>query len=263
MFIAWVGFSIIGTAYAQTTNQEEQAMKTVIHRADTRGHANHGWLDTHHTFSFANYHNPDRIHFGALRVLNDDWVDGGRGFGTHPHDNMEIISIPLVGDLEHKDSMGNTMVIKQNDVQVMSAGTGVFHSEYNKNQGEKVNFLQIWVFPKEKNIKPRYEQKTYLPEDRVNRIQRIVSPEEDDAVWINQDAYFSLSNPEKGKSLEYTVNTPGNGVYVFVVEGAVSVNGAELNKRDGMGVYATDRFTFEATEDSEVLLMEVPLMNWD
>ena len=151
-------------------------MKTILHKSDTRGHANHGWLDTNHTFSFANYYDAERMHFGALRVLNDDFVEGGMGFGKHPHDNMEIISIPLAGDLEHKDSMGNTTVIKQNDVQIMSAGTGVQHSEYNRNKGEKVNFLQLWIFPKVKNIEPRYDQKTFDPADRKNKWQEIVSP---------------------------------------------------------------------------------------
>src|SRR5882672_1821866 len=162
-------------------------MKTALHKANTRGHANHGWLDTNHTFSFAHYYDPSRIHFGALRVLNDDFVDGGKGFGTHPHDNMEIISIPLSGDLEHKDSTGTTAVIRENDIQIMSAGTGVQHSEYNKNPDKKVNFLQIWVFPKLRDIKPHYEQKAFKPEERVNKLQQIVSPTKgDEGVWINQ-----------------------------------------------------------------------------
>ena len=156
-------------------------MKTVLHKATTRGHANHGWLDTNHTFSFGSYYDPTRMHFGALRVLNDDFVDGARGFGTHPHDNMEIISIPISGDLEHKDSMGNVAVIRQNDVQIMSAGSGIYHSEYNKSANDKINFLQIWLFPKEHNIEPRYGQKTFNPIDRINKLQEVISPAEDGA----------------------------------------------------------------------------------
>lgn len=235
-------------------------MNTVLHKAKTRGHANHGWLDTNHTFSFAHYYDPQRMHFGVLRVLNDDFVEGGNGFGTHPHDNMEIISIPLYGDLEHKDSMGNTAVIKQNDVQIMSAGKGIYHSEYNKNKEKKVNFLQIWVYPKEKNIEPRYEQKTYKPEDRVNKLQQVVSAVKgEEGVWINQDAWFYLGNLKKGFETEYVIRQQGNGVYAFVIEGDVTINGQALNKRDGLGVWDTDKLSITATTDTEVLLMEVPM----
>jgi redox-sensitive bicupin YhaK (pirin superfamily) len=235
-------------------------MPTVLHKASTRGHADHGWLDTHHTFSFAHYHNPERMHFGALRVLNDDWVDGGMGFGKHPHDNMEIISIPLSGDLEHKDSMGNVAVIKQNDVQILSAGTGIYHSEYNKNKGEKVNFLQIWVFPKERDVTPRYDQMTFKPEDRVNRLQQIVSPSKtDEGVCINQDAWFYLSNLKKGFTTEYLVKKKGNGVYAFVIGGDVTINGQALNRRDGFGLWDTDKFSIEANSDTQILLMDVPM----
>ena len=168
-------------------------MKTVLHKADTRGHANHGWLDTHHSFSFANYHNPERMHFGVLRVLNDDRVAEGRGFGTHPHDNMEIISIPLEGDLEHKDSMGNVAVIKEGDVQVLSAGTGISHSEYNMNQDSEVKFLQIWVFPNKKQVEPRYDQISVRDIEKENQLYQILSPSMDDqGVWIHQNAWFSL-----------------------------------------------------------------------
>lgn len=235
-------------------------MNTVLHKAETRGHANHGWLDTNHTFSFAHYYDPQRMHFGALRVLNDDIVEGGNGFGTHPHDNMEIISIPLYGDLQHNDSMGNTAVIKQNDVQIMSAGKGIYHSEYNKNKDKKVNFLQIWVFPKEKNIEPRYEQKTYAPEQRVNKLQQVVTAVKgEEGVWINQDAWFHLGNLKKGFETEYTIKHKGNGVYAFVIEGDVTINGQALNKRDGFGVWDTDKLSITATTDTEVLLMEVPM----
>lgn len=235
-------------------------MNTVLHKANTRGHANHGWLDTSHTFSFAHYYDPTRVHFGALRVLNDDFVDGGMGFGRHPHDNMEIISIPLSGDLEHKDSMGNVAVIKQHDVQIMSAGTGIYHSEYNKNKDKKVNFLQIWVFPKVRNIEPRYDQITFKPEDRVNKLQQIVSPSKtDEGVWINQDAWFHLGNLKQGFKTDYTMKRKSNGVYAFVISGDVTINGQGLNKRDGFGVWDVDTLSITADSDAELLLMEVPM----
>lgn len=235
-------------------------MKTIMHPADSRGKANHGWLNSHHTFSFANYHDPTRMNFGMLRVLNDDIVDGGKGFGTHPHDNMEIISIPLKGDLEHKDSMGNVAVIKQNDVQVMSAGTGIYHSEYNKNADSKVNFLQIWVFPKDKNIQPRYQQINFNPEDRVNKLQQVVTPVKgEDGVWINQDAWFHLGSMKKGFETEYSVKKKGNGVYAFVLEGDVKINDQQLNKRDGFGIWDVDSFSITADSDAEILLMDVPM----
>lgn len=235
-------------------------MNTVLHKAETRGHANHGWLDTSHTFSFGHYYDPMRVQFGALRVLNDDFVDGGKGFGTHPHDNMEIISIPLAGDLEHKDSMGNVAVIKQHDVQIMSAGTGIYHSEYNKSKEDKVNFLQIWVFPKQRNIKPKYDQKTFLPEDRKNKLQVVVAPDASTGgVVINQDAWFSLGNLEKGFKTTYNVNKKGNGVYAFVINGDVTINGQTLHRRDGFGVWDVDTVTLDAASDAELLLIEVPM----
>jgi redox-sensitive bicupin YhaK (pirin superfamily) len=241
-------------------NNNINRMNSVLHKANTRGHANHGWLDTNHTFRFAHYYDATRMHFGALRVLNDDSVAGGKGFGTHPHDNMEIISIPLLGDLEHQDSMGNTAVIRQNDVQIMSAGTGIYHSEYNKNKDQQVNFLQIWVFPKEKNIQPRYSQKTYLPHDRINRLQLVVSPRDTtDSVQINQDAWFHLGNLKKGFETEYVLQQQGNGVYVFVLEGQVTIQGQALERRDGFGVWNTTGISISASEDAEVLLMEVPM----
>ncbi|WP_026210113.1 pirin family protein [Flexithrix dorotheae] len=236
-------------------------MKTIIHKAETRGHANHGWLDSHHTFSFANYYDPERVHFGTLRVLNDDIVEGGMGFGKHPHDNMEIISIPLSGDLEHKDSMGNTAVIRENDVQVMSAGTGIFHSEYNKNKDSKVNFLQIWVFPKERNIKPRYDQKTYDPKDRTNRFQTVVSPTDPEAVSINQDAYFSLGNFTSGQKTNYKISSPENGAYFFLLEGKIKIGQETLEKRDGIGIWDASTLEIEILEDAEILVMDVPMKN--
>jgi len=233
---------------------------TVLHKAETRGHANHGWLNSYHTFSFANYYNPERVHFGALRVLNDDTVAAGMGFGTHPHDNMEIISIPLEGDLEHKDNIGNTTVIRNGDIQVMSAGTGVQHSEYNKNRDHLVKFLQIWVFPNQRNVKPRYDQITLNAADRKNQLQQIISPNADDAgVWIHQDAWFHLADFDAGKTAEYQVHKAGNGVYAFVLKGDVSINGQALSTRDGLGIWDTDKFSIEASSDAEFLLMEVPM----
>jgi len=235
-------------------------MNSVLHKANTRGHANHGWLDTNHTFSFAHYYNPERVHFGVLRVLNDDFVEGGMGFGTHPHDNMEIISIPLLGDLEHRDSMDNVAVIKQNDVQIMSAGTGIQHSEYNKNKDKKVNFLQIWVIPKTRNIKPHYDQKNFDPGKRENKLQLIVSPEKDsEGVWINQEAKFYLGNLKKGFETEYGISQKGNGVYAFVIDGDITLNSQKLNKRDGFGIWDVEQLFIKADSDAEVLLMDVPM----
>lgn len=234
-------------------------MKTILHKANTRGHANAGWLDSHHTFSFASYYDPTRTHFGALRVLNDDVVSGGRGFGMHPHDNMEIISIPLAGDLEHRDNMGNAAVIRQNDVQIMTAGTGIQHAEFNKNPDRPVNFLQIWVFPKERNVQPRYDQKTFLPELRLNNFQLVVSPGGEEGVQINQDAWFHLGKLQQGFSTTYTVKQKGNGVYAFIIDGRVTINDQPLYRRDGFGVWNTDTLTIGADTDAEVLLMEVPM----
>lgn len=235
---------------------------TVLHKAETRGHANHGWLDSHHTFSFANYYNPERMHFGVLRVLNDDRVDPGMGFGRHPHDNMEIISIPLEGDLEHKDSMDNTAVIKHGDIQVMSAGTGIFHSEYNKNNDQAVKFLQIWLFPKSKNVTPRYDQLTLNIEDSHNKLQQVLSPDKnDDGVWINQDAWFHIGRFDKDVAIEYPLKKQGNGVYAFVIKGDFTIAGTRLNQRDGLGIWDTNTISLKAdAADAEVLLMEVPMM---
>ncbi len=235
-------------------------MKTTVHKAESRGHADHGWLNSFHTFSFANYHNPKRVHFGLLRVLNDDIVQPGEGFGTHPHDNMEIISIPLKGALAHKDSTGSEHVINTGDVQIMSAGSGLYHSEYNASKKEPVNFLQIWIFPKERDIEPRYEQKTYDASGRKNNFQLVVSPQKmSDALWINQDAYFSLANLEKGKNINYNVKLKGNGIYVFVLEGSVTAANEKLNKRDAAGIEGTDSIDITAEENSELLVIEVPM----
>ncbi|MCB0649696.1 MAG: pirin family protein [Saprospiraceae bacterium] len=241
-------------------NKEEKTMNTILHKAETRGHANHGWLDSRHTFSFANYYNPQRMHFGVLRVLNDDSVANGRGFSTHPHDNMEIISIPLEGDLEHKDSMGNVATIKQGDIQVMSAGTGVFHSEYNKNQDKEVKFLQIWVFPNKKQVTPRYDQITLDPAKLKNNLHQILSPNpEDEGVWIHQNAWFHMGIFDKGESQTYPFKDPSNGVYAFLLDGAATIEGQPLQKRDGFGVWNTDKIEITANEKSRILLMEVPM----
>ncbi len=250
---------IIGFNHLPTTNSKLME-NSILHKADTRGKADHGWLMSYHTFSFANYYNPDRMHFGALRVLNDDRVNPGMGFGTHPHDNMEIISIPLEGDLEHKDSMGNVAVIKNGDVQVMSAGTGITHSEYNKNSDQLVKFLQIWVFPNKRNVTPRYDQITLKAADRLNQLQQIVSPNPNDAgAWIHQDAWFHLSKMDAGKKLSYTLKKNGNGLYAFVLSGELKLNGQLLNTRDGFGIWNTEAFELEAVSGTEVLLMEVPM----
>jgi quercetin 2,3-dioxygenase len=233
---------------------------TVLHKAATRGHANHGWLNSYHTFSFANYYNPERMHFGVLRVLNDDTVAPGRGFGTHPHDNMEIISIPLEGDLEHKDSMGNTAVIRNGDVQVMSAGTGIQHSEFNKNTDKTVKFLQIWVFPNQRNVTPRYDQMTLSLADRHNKLQQIISPNADDAgVWIHQNAWFHLGQFDKGKTTEYSLKKTGNGVYAFLLSGKMTIGGHVLEARDGLGIWDVQKFDLKADDAAEILLIEVPM----
>lgn len=234
-------------------------MSTILYKATERGHANHGWLNSYHSFSFAGYHNPDKVHFGALRVLNDDTVAGGMGFGKHPHDNMEIVSIPLSGDLKHEDSTGRKEIIRQGDVQIMNAGSGIAHSEMNANAAKEVKFLQIWVFPKQRNITPRYEQKTFLPEGRQNAIQTVVAPDDSNAVWINQDAWFSLANLDKDFSIDYQFKKQGSGLYVFVIEGQVTVDGQALGKRDALGITDTTRVNITAGDKSEVLLIEVPM----
>jgi redox-sensitive bicupin YhaK (pirin superfamily) len=235
-------------------------MKTIYHKASTRGHANHGWLNTYHTFSFANYYDPKRIHFGVLRVLNDDTVKGGEGFDTHPHRDMEIVSIPLQGALRHGDSMGNEGVIRKGEIQVMSAGTGVLHSERNDNLDEPVKFLQIWIFPREKGVQPRYDQMTIADNAKQNDFQQILSPYKDDeGVWIHQDAWFFWADFEKGTTKEYTVKKEGNGVYVFVIKGEAKIGGQVLGERDGLGVYDTATFSLEAIKDSEILLMDIPM----
>jgi len=236
---------------------------TTFHPSESRGKADHGWLLSRHTFSFAGYHNPERMHFGALRVLNDDIVQAGMGFGKHPHDNMEIISIPLSGDLEHRDSMGNVAVISQGDVQVMSAGTGISHSEYNKNTDREVHFLQIWVYPRQRNLTPRYGQISLNAENMHNKLMQIVSPDiEDEGTWIYQDAWFSMGNFDDKQNFNYPLRKKENGVYLFVLSGGFSVLSHKLQARDGMGISGTNELEIESVmPGSALLLMEVP-MNW-
>ena len=235
-------------------------MKKAFHAANTRGNANHGWLNANHSFSFAHYHTPERMNFGALRVLNDDTIAAGMGFGTHPHENMEIITIPLEGDLEHKDSMGNIGVINEGEIQVMSAGTGVHHSEYNKNADQAVKVLQLWVFPKKQNVTPRYDQMSVRDLKKPNDFYQVLSPNSEDAgMWVHQDTWFHLGEFDVEKSLDYTLKKPGNGVYVFVIEGSFNVEGENLKKRDAIGIWDIETITFTAQPRSKVLLVEVPM----
>ncbi len=235
-------------------------MKTIYHSAETRGNANHGWLKANHSFSFAQYYDPERMNFGALRVLNDDTIAPGKGFGTHPHDNMEIITIPLKGDLEHKDSMGNVGVINEGEIQVMSAGTGVYHSEYNKNKDKPINLLQLWVIPKTRNIKPRYDQKSLREYKKINAFYQILSPNQDDGgMWIHQDAWFHMGEFNQATETEYIIKKQGNGIYIFVIEGAFKVGDQQLNQRDALGVWEVKKISFVADPNSKVLLVEVPM----
>lgn len=233
----------------------------VLHKASSRGHADHGWLVSRHTFSFAGYYNPERMSFGLLRVLNDDFVEAGEGFGTHPHDNMEIISIPLEGDLEHRDSMGNTSVITSGEIQVMSAGTGITHSEYNKNDDRPVKFLQIWVFPNKRNVTPRYDQIRIDEAAMRNSLLQVVSPNPgDEGVWIHQDAWFHMGKFDKDFTTSYALKKKGNGVYAFVLDGDFTIEGTALNPRDGLGLWNTGEINITATsEGARLLLMEVPM----
>lgn len=246
--------------YNHIPNEETSTKNTVLHRANTRGYANRGWLKAKHSFSFANYHNPERMHFGVLRVLNDDIIAGGKGFGTHPHDNMEIITIPLEGSLQHKDNMGNGTIIKQGDIQVMSAGTGVTHSEFNANNDKDVKLLQIWLFPNKKNVKPRYGQISLKTIKRINSFYQILSPNlNDQGVWIHQDSWFSIGDFDKDISQSYALNNSQNGVYVFMIEGQANINGQDIGPRDGYGLWNQKSITVSAKKDSKILLLEVPM----
>ncbi len=236
-------------------------MKTIVHRAGSRGHANHGWLQTWHTFSFANYYNPDRVHFGALRVLNDDIIQPAMGFGTHPHDNMEIITIIIKGALEHKDSMGNGSLIREGEVQVMSAGSGVYHSEFNPSGSEEVNLLQIWVFPDTQNVEPRYDQALFQEETMNGKWKNIVSPDGNDgSLWIHQQAWFSLGEFAGNEKVVYRLHKPENGLYLFVIEGEVDIAGQRLDRRDGIGIFDPDQeISIFSREKAKLLVIEVPV----
>lgn len=237
-------------------------MNKVIYRGSDRGFANHGWLQSYHTFSFANYYNPDKIHFGALRVFNDDSVKGGMGFGSHPHDNMEIVSIPINGALQHRDSTGRDAIINTNDVQIMSAGSGITHSEMNASKTATVDFLQIWVIPEQRNITPRYEQKTFDPATRQNKLQVVVSPEKDsEGLWINQQAWFSLGQFDAGQTLDVTTKFKGAGSYIFLFEGEATVDGDTLQARDAIGISVFENVEVKFTKPSSVLIIDVPMLN--
>ena len=235
-------------------------MKTILYRAADRGKGDYGWLKPNYYFSFGQYNNPNTMNFGALRVLNDDFIAGGGAFPTHPHDNMEIITIPFTGALKHKDSTGGQGIIKAGDVQIMTAGTGVQHSEANESATESVTLFQIWLFPKENNIKPRYDQRTFDVTERVNKWQYVVSPlEADNGLWINQDARFALTTLEEGKQIEYNNAFKGNGVFLVIIKGSVKVGNIELGTRDAVGISASDNFTIIASENAEILAIEVPM----
>jgi redox-sensitive bicupin YhaK (pirin superfamily) len=235
-------------------------MKIIFHRSDSRGIADHGWLHSRHTFSFANYYNPDRMGFGKLRVLNDDIVEPSMGFGTHPHDNMEIVSIPISGTLRHEDSMGNQHIIESGEVQIMSAGTGVTHSEYNNSDVDQVNFLQIWVMPKKLDIKPRYEQKRFDVEKKRNQFQIVVSPDgEKESISINQDVYFTLIDLDKDCSISYQLRNSDNGVYIFMISGSVMLGDQYLDERDGVEVSNTLSVTLLARTSTQLLFIETPI----
>ena len=236
-------------------------MKTVFHPSDSRGYANHGWLEARHSFSFASWYQPDRLHFGALRVLNDDIIQGGMGFGTHPHDNMEIVTIPLKGDLEHKDSMGNSAVIREGDIQVMSAGTGVQHSEYNNSPDKEINLFQLWLFPNKQNVKPRYEHLPIRSIHQKNKFFQILSPSANDqGVWIHQDAWMHILDADQDQSFDYVLQSPENGVYLIVIEGEVEVDNQTLFRRDAIGIWETDKLTIKTKTDAELLLVQVPML---
>ena len=235
-------------------------MKIIFHAANTRGHADHGWLNAYHSFSFANWRNSERDNFGLLRVLNDDTVAAGMGFSTHSHDNMEIITIPLEGDLAHKDSLGSAETIKTGDIQVMSAGTGIKHSEFNPNANRQTKLLQIWIFPKKRNVTPRYQQISLIAADSYNRFQQVLSPNSnDDGVWIYQDAWFNLGHFDQETTFNYKIHLPSNGVYVFMLEGNAIINGQDLQKRDAIGVWDSDDFEIHIFKDTKILLIEIPM----
>lgn len=235
--------------------------KIILHKADTRGHANYGWLDTRYSFSFAGYHDPEKVHFGVLRVLNDDAISPGMGFGTHPHENMEIITIPLEGAVAHLDSMGHSEVIRAGEIQVMSAGSGITHSEFNASRDNYLRLLQIWVFPRQRDVTPRYAQATFHPQDRMNRLQQVLGPgPAKEGLWIHQDAWFYLGKLQEGFRTGYTLKKAGNGIYAFLISGSAEINGTPLQPRDGVGISGAGSLNIAATSDVELLLMELPML---
>lgn len=243
--------------YLRIFNWKRNIMETIVHHATSRGRVNFGWLNSHHSFSFGHYYNPERMQFGALRVLNDDVVQGGAGFPTHPHENMEIVSIPLKGALAHRDSTGTEKAIHTGEVQIMSAGTGITHSEYNFSKNEEVNFLQLWVMPKEIDIEPRYDQKAF--DVKANELLQVVAPDDESALWINQDAWFSIAKLDQETSIDYDIRKEGNGAYVFVIEGEVAINGEQLGDRDAIGILDTSNFEVLANSDAHLLIIDVPM----
>ncbi|MGB4774122.1 MAG: pirin family protein [Daejeonella sp.] len=235
-------------------------MKKIIYPAKDRGIQDHGWLKAAHSFSFGNYHDPLKVHFGLLRVLNDDIVAPGMGFGTHGHDNMEIVTIPLKGVLAHKDSLGSEGLISPGEVQIMSAGKGIKHSEFNGSSTEEVNLLQIWIFPKERNIEPRYDQRKFDLQNVHNTFLTVVSPNaEDNAMWINQDAFFSIGNFDADRSVKYEVKHPGNGLYLFVIEGKIEFDRDIFGRRDAAGIYDAKLIDLKFSENSKVLIIDMPM----
>jgi hypothetical protein len=237
-------------------------MKTELHPAGERGHANHGWLNSYHSFSFATYFNPAREKFGCLRVLNDDTVAGGTGFDLHPHNNMEIVSIITEGALEHRDSIGNIQVLNQGEVQVMTAGTGVYHAEYNHSETEAVKFFQLWIFPREKGLKPRYDQLLYEVQEKQDKLLTLVTPDTnqlENTLWIHQDAYISTINLKKESKFDYRIRIAGNGVFVFVIEGEIAVDGNNLTARDAIGISETESVQIKSIDKSKLLFIEVPM----
>lgn len=264
--MATAGALVLGTGnliarnlMSSSTNTKGGAMKTLFHAESSRGKANYGWLDTNYSFSFSNWYNPERMGFGKLRVLNDDIILPGYGFDTHPHKDMEIITIPLEGALEHKDSMDHSSVIRKGEVQVMTAGSGIYHSEFNHSKEEKCDLFQLWIIPREVGLKPRYDQKMYDINDRIDKIQTVVNPDNEGGLFIHQDAWLSLAAPQKGKTLEYQIKREGNGVYIMQIEGSSKIAGKDMSKRDAIGIWDTDKINIEATEDSDILIIDVPM----
>ncbi|WP_343663118.1 pirin family protein [Chryseobacterium mucoviscidosis] len=250
-------FNEVENSFAAVKKPENR----VVHRADSRGVTNEQWLVSKKTFSFGEFYDPEKMQFGALRVLNDDTVEAGKGFGTHPHDNMEIISIALEGTLIHHDNLGNHNEIKGGEIQVMSAGTGLMHSEFSKDEGDLVKFLQIWVYPNKRNVTPRYDQMKLDRTKSQNRFQQILSPDpQDDGIWIHQEAWFHLGDFDNTAETQYQIKKKGNGVYVFIIKGSAEIEGQKLEERDGFGIWDISELNIKSTsENTEILLMEVPM----